>query len=86
MPVSRDTFGANIHFMSSNKINPSSGDSKTKRTRSRDTRKVINPDKLLSDINQQTEALNKIIRKFGEQDNLEEDSRISKKKNKTKNK
>jgi hypothetical protein len=52
--------------MSKNKINQPSGAGKENKTRPGNSRKAINPDKLLSDINQQTEALNKIIKKFGE--------------------
>lgn len=37
-----------------------------KKKGTRNPKKAIHPDKLLSDINQQNEALNNIIKKFGE--------------------
>jgi hypothetical protein len=72
--------------MSPNKINPSSGNGKIKRPRSRNLKKSINPDKLVSDINQQTEALNKIIKKFGESKTDSGNPGTLKSKNKSKKK
>jgi hypothetical protein len=72
--------------MSSKKTNPSSGNGKTSRAKSRNPKKTINPDKLVSDINQQTEALNNIIKKFSERKQEKDKPGLSVKKDKSKNK
>jgi len=81
-----NTFERKLFSMSPNKISPSSGTGKAKRTSSRNLKKSINPDKLVSDINQQTEALNKIIKKFGEPRTDSGQPGILKSRNKSKNK
>jgi hypothetical protein len=72
--------------MSSKKTNPSSGNGKTSRDKSRNPKRTINPDKLVSDINQQTEALNNIIKKFSEPGAEDDKPKNIKNKDKSKNK
>lgn len=82
--LTANTFGGKISFMSSNKIDrpPKPG----KKSRTRAPKNPITPDQLLSDINEQTEALNKIIKKFSEPPAEVEKPKRLKNKGKSKNK
>ncbi len=63
--------------------NQPEGKSKTKTTKSRSRNKTFNPDKLVSDIERQTLALNMLISKLGKQTTAEELPKIPKTKTKS---
>ena len=52
--------------MSPEKNGQAPGDAKSKKTKSHPEKKTITPEKLVSTINRQNEALNNIIKKFSE--------------------
>jgi len=54
------------------------GERKTKMKPSRSRHKAFNPDKLVSDIEQQTQALNMLIKKLDKQPTEEDFSKIQK--------